>query len=260
MSKLALTARRYSNRALRFVTRGMTAIHEGFWLGLLTHEELNSTTASEYASDAGYVDPAHNEYGLYDWEQRAIEAWFPSSGRLLVGAVGGGREALALSLRGYDLTCFECAPRLLENTRALLRDHGREAVVIPAEPDSVPAVSGQFDGLIMGWGAYTHIRGTARRVAFLRALRAVAAPGAPLVVSFYSYRDATRMMTASNGVARIVHRLTRRGELPEFGDAINEGYYHRFTRDEVESELAAAGFERVHFSDMPFAHAVARAA
>lgn len=40
------------------------------------------------------------ENGLYPWEREAISSSFPPSGRILLGAAGGGRELAELSKMG----------------------------------------------------------------------------------------------------------------------------------------------------------------
>ena len=61
------------------------------------------------------------------------------------------------------------------------------------------------------------------------------------------------------GVANPIRALLGR-EPVDVGDALVPHYVHHFTRQEVESELRAGGFELVMAQSKPYPHAVARAA
>jgi hypothetical protein len=101
------------------------------------------------------------------------------------------------------------------------------------------------------------IRGRARRVEFLRAARTVLRDGAPLLCSFFVRPD-DRYFAVVNRVARPVRRL-RQAPPTELGDSIGPNYMHYFTRGELASELAEAGFALVDFGAEPYGHAIARA-
>ena len=50
---------------------------------------------------------AHDfEDGLFPWERAEIVASFPPSGRILLGAAGGGRELFDLCRMGYEVLAF----------------------------------------------------------------------------------------------------------------------------------------------------------
>jgi hypothetical protein len=102
------------------------------------------------------------------------------------------------------------------------------------------------------------VAGRARRVELLRAARARMAPGAPILLSFFTRKPGEWHAAAVARVANAARRV-RRLERVELGDAMDETYYHRFTEEEVRSELAEAGFEPLHFSHEPYGHTLARA-
>ena len=64
--------------------------------------------------------------GLFKEEERAISACFPKPpAHLLVGAAGGGREAVSLAAMGYRVTAFEPAAELaLSLQNRVLADRG----------------------------------------------------------------------------------------------------------------------------------------
>jgi len=176
-----------------------------------------------------------------------------------VAATGGGREQLALARRGLDTTGFDCLEALLPTCRGLLAEEGLEAAVVAAPASEVPPGLGGFDGVVVGWGAYTHIPGRARRVRFLDQLRRVLPPGGPLLVSFMTREEDSPSYRAIAAIANVVRRLRLSREPAEIGDTMHDTFDHHFKREEIEVELDAAGFDLVHHEAEPYGHAVGRA-
>jgi hypothetical protein len=59
----------------------MTAIHEGFWLGCLSADELNAVTARHYAQSLESTSPEGNLRGFFEWERKAVERFLNSPKR-----------------------------------------------------------------------------------------------------------------------------------------------------------------------------------
>lgn len=233
-----------------------TGLVSGFALGLFDREdfhyldELNAGRTGKWASES------HNLRGLLSWEEKALKAWFPSGGRLLITAVGGGREVLALEPMGYDLQAFECNPELVEAANRHLRTHGLASRVETCSRDRAPSTTGHFDGVIVGWGSYTLIMGRDARINFLRALREHLVEGAPLLLSYFKLEGSSRL---GDRIQRaIASRLRRLRGAPalEKNDVMDWNYRHRFPDAEIRAELAEAGFETAYISDDAYAHAV----
>jgi hypothetical protein len=158
---------------------------------------------------------------------------------------GGGREVLALAARGYAVTGYECNPALRRAGSVLLAEAGIDAELLPLARDAAPSGGGPYDGVVIGWSTYSLVLGRHRRVALLRALRDHVAPGAPLLASHFTRpAGGDRRSRAVTTVAGTTRRL-RRAEPVEPGDDLGWNAFHRFTRAEVESELAAGGFATV---------------
>jgi hypothetical protein len=258
---LRLRTRAYAaaDVAHRRVLAAMRVLHEGWWLGVLDASDLDALARIQYARWPQYRDDAYNASGLRAWEAQAVHDHFPGKGALLVGAAGGGREIVALARLGYRVDAFDCVEPLVEYCRCALSRAGAVARVVAAAPGKVPAGLDRYDGLIVGWGGYMHIPGRARRVAFLRALRRHVDAGAPLLLSFFTRADGARGLRWTYGIARALRRLRRCADAVEIGDTVDGTFDHHFTRDEIERELAAGGFELVAYSESPYGHAVARA-
>jgi hypothetical protein len=228
----------------------MTALHEGVWLGCLSADDLNAVTAKHFDESPYYASNEHNLSGFFNWEPPLLDRYFRPGSRILVAAAGAGREILALRKAGFDAEGFECSLPLVRASEKIFDQLGETNYVTHCPPDSAPPGSPIYDGLIVGWSAYTHIPTRPRRIAFLQAIRQRAVPASPLLISFFtrlahSY-DAVVYRTAS------VCRLFLRGdkELSKPGDHLEwRRYLHRFTRDEVEAELRSAGFRIAHYSE-----------
>lgn len=258
--------RGFRSRGARFLREGwLGGVVVGVRLGLASRERLHAGDEAYYSGgkDDGHTDYAgdeQNRRGLAEWETRVVSRFFPPRGRLLVMAAGGGREVLALARMGYEVDGYEPHPGLVAFARGFLaREGAAGGRVEPIGRDRAPEGGGPYDGVIVGWSAYTLIQGRATRVRFLRELRKLARPGAPLVVSFF-YRDGSPFRHAL--IARLGTLLRRaRGDEPvEEGDALAPNYVHLFHEDEVRAELREGGWEPVFYDTFTTGHAVGVAA
>lgn len=256
-------ARERRRRALN----ALNACFDGFWLGMLDRDDLDRLDEHFYGvghDEMGgrafsYRDDAHNRSGLQDWEQAAIERHFPAGGRVIVTGAGGGREVLALLERGFDAVGYEPNAALVTAGTGLLDELGHPGRLRPCRRDAFPDSGERGDAVLVGWGSYMLIPGRERRVAFLRTARAALPAGAPLLCSFFVRRPDARYFAILAATANAVRRLRGR-ERVEVGDTLAENFVHRFTREEVERELARGGFRMVSYAARPYGHAVAVAA
>lgn len=247
----------WTSRRVELVKRALRALHDGIYLGLLDPNDLNEVTQHTYSQSKIYPDDAYNLSGLFPWEQSAVDQFFNGCKSVLVAAAGGGREVIALVRRGIRADGFECNPQLLETAQRLLAREGLAANIVSAPADEVPTSFGLYDGGIVGYGAYRHLVGRQARVEFLRRFRGHLGPGGPLLLSF-QLRGESRRDRLVLKIAKLLGEL-RRAKVPaELGDILFDRFEHRFTRDEVEAELAAAGFKLAHLDQTLVSHAVAR--
>jgi hypothetical protein len=146
---------------------------------------------------------------------------------------------------------------LAASCRSLLVGQAVEVQVLEAAPDAVPDGLASYDGAIIGWGAYMHIPGRARRIAFLGQLRRHIRPGGPLLVSYFARRVDGRAFRSKAAIARVIRRLRFSSEPVEIGDSLDRTFDHWFTESDIRSELEQAGFETVSTAADPYGHAVA---
>lgn len=224
----------------------LQAVYDGAWLGLLRREDLHAVDERYYDRTASYHGDAHNLRGLFDWEKTALEA-FDGCRRVAVLGAGGGREVLALSRLGFDVTGYECNAALVRAAAELLPRQGCAAPVLHLPRDEAPADAEPFDGIILGWSAYTLIAGRAHRIDLLRRLRPLVRPGGPILLSFWTRGGDTPRFRVSAAVANAVRAVTR-GERIERGDALAPNFVHLFVAAEVSAELREAGWTPRRFT------------
>lgn len=218
----------------------LQAVYDGVWLGLLRRADLHAVDERFYDRSASYGGDAHNLRGLFDWEKAALEA-FGGCRRVAVLGAGGGREVLALSRLGYAVEGYECNAALVRYAAEFLPRQGCDARVSYLPRDGVPAAAQPFDGIMLGWSAYTLIPGRAHRIHLLRRLRPLVRPGGPLLISFHTRGGDTQRFRVSAAVANGIRAVTR-GERIERGDALAPNFVHAFTSAEIGAELREAGW------------------
>lgn len=222
----------------------------GLWLGVLDRKSLHLVGKAFYAEAATFCDPGHNRSGLMAWELEAVGRYFPTTGSVLIAAVGGGREAFALHALGYRVEAFDCNPHLVHLANALCDEAGMPFRVQCAAPDTCPPTDGPHDAAIVGWGGYAEIRGRSQRIRFLRQLRDCLRPGAPVLLSFHTRPEQARSYRLIAAIGNCLRWLGARDPV-EVGDTLVPYFVHFFTRAEIEAELAAAGFVAVFRGSSP---------
>lgn len=235
-----------SHRAVLHARKVALSGLNGVWLGLLSRDRLHEIDDAYYSGHRDYLDEAPARTGLKRWERAAVDGHFRPGGTIAVMGAGSGREVLALAELGYSVCGFECNPRLVEVGNRLTAGNGAGPLLAPAPRDGWPEFTARYDGIIVGWGAYMHIKGIKRRIEFLRQAHLRLVPGSPILVSFlYRSADSTYFKLSErigNGLAAV-----SRVEHVELGDALLPMFVHYFTRTEIERELNDAGFDMVDF-------------
>lgn len=169
----------------------------------------------------------------------------PGGRHLDIGSGDGVRAAdLAKKLKASSLTLCEPSQRMAALCRAL-----NAGDVWETSADVLPATESRFDLITCLWNVFGHMRDAETRVAALRAIADVMAPGALL---FFDVNN--RHNARAYGVARVMWRRVvdtlnpddRRGDTSftwDIGGARIPAMGHLFTPAECQRLLTAAGFE-----------------
>lgn len=252
--------------ALRRAQMFTTAVTEELALALLPEGKRSDVTRDIYARSPRYLAGGGTfEQGLFEWEIAAISASpFPSSGRILLGGAGGGRELKALIGRGYEVVAFEPSEALAQGAM-LVAAPGRAVVVIADYGDLVRAIerhSGplmpqlsdmSFDGVILGWGSLSHVLGADERSALFRALRTLA-PTAPVLLSYLAATAPVRGRRLR--VRKALARLTSNDLKAEARFLPWAGFFHTLSQPELERLASETGYGVVWNRPSPYSHAL----
>jgi hypothetical protein len=248
-----------SHRSLALLERLFDFFHavlSGFWLGVMSEKSLDYSDELHYNSANRYIGDKYNTSGLFDFEKAMIEKHFHGAKHLLLLAAGGGRETIALSGMGYVVDSYECNKKLVESGNALLERTAQNRILF-LERNSVPAEIKKFDGIIIGWGAYSLIRGRNRRISFLNSLKPFLNTGAPLMISFLWEEKKSRKDLIIKSVSNFF-RFFRLKEKSEPGDRLFNEFVHFFTEEEVRVELAEAKYRVIDYSSSEYGCLIAR--
>lgn len=256
---------RFYAASLRFLLRGFTlarACFNGLWLGLLSHRALQRIDAYYYAGGFGagvreydYLSESYNLRGLWPWESEALDRFFPDRRHILLVSAGAGRELIALVRAGFQVDAFECHDGLRAAGNALLERHSLAARIRSVPRDHGPAGTADYDGAIVGWGAYMLIPGRQQRIRFLAELRQRIRDDAPILLSFFSREGDRRGFFIVALLANLCRLPFFRPRI-EIGDNLIPNFAHFFVRAEIEAELDAAGFRLAHYTSRGYPHAV----
>ena len=231
----------WSFRFLKNLTSFLDAASSGFWLGVMSQRSLDYSDELSYSQNKFYTDDKYNESGLFDWEKPIIEKHFSQVKTILLIAAGGGREVLALSKMGFNVDACECNPKLIEYANNLLQKNqiNNEIKYLPG--NSVPGEIKKYDGIIIGWGAYSLIQGNKKRLSFLAGLYPFLNKETPLMISFLITRGRNKRDKIIQNVSNFFRILTNRDKT-EPGDRLEPDFIHYFTEEEIKNEIAQSKF------------------
>jgi len=159
---------------------------------------------------------------------------------VLIGGVGGGREALALAQRGYQVVAFDPARALISTLERALGDRRPSIEVLVGRYEDLPVLQPpdgrspaadlrqrpRFDAAVLGWASFSHIRSDAGRIDALRGMGALTA--GPIFLSYFSPMDER------------VSSALRQGSF-----ALRVGFFRQLSEEEIRRLIAEAGLEVV---------------
>ncbi len=266
-----VTALQWAGKTAWYVYRTEEVVRDELLRAWLDPEVRPLVTERDYARASSYLPGgATFERGLFDWESDVLASLhFPKSGRILLGAAGGGRELLALSERGFEVVAFEPNARLRAGAEAVARAHPRASVIDATYADLVQAArgrtgpladvvaSGPFDGVILGWGSLTHLMTSEEHLELLKATRACA-PCGPTLISFFMRPTAPNGNSERlrAGLRALFSTLGAKQPPDGIGYEMGTGFVYYFTEEEVHRLAFEAGYEVAHLRAHSFPHAV----
>jgi hypothetical protein len=246
------------------------SVRDELLLAFVPLDQRSSLTFDVYARNREYVQGGGVfSKGLFPWELALLnDSRIPRSGRVLLAAVGGGRELCALLERGYEVWGFEPVAALLESARGVARGsnanlakasyqdlvaraHGQKGVL--------DAFQGPFDFCVLGWGSLSHLTEPGAVIDVLRALRALA-PKAPVLTSFLLRASVEPTIGGSRKLRRVLRRtFAAVGGFPVASGLqfhVGSGFIYAFSREELVRLCREAGYDVALFSELGYPHAL----
>lgn len=163
--------------------------------------------------------------------------------RLLDVFCGQGREAAVFAGNGYDVVGIDESPDMVARARAHLDRLGHRATFIEGDFFTVDE-DGPFDVVYTSATMYGAFLGEHRRRELLDRCRSALATDGVVVISYYLDDASPGERTVYQLTARTTAVLTGGFRSVEPGDRYFAGVFFRFfTREEIDREVAAAGFE-----------------
>ncbi len=229
----------------------MDAVLSGFWLGVMSEKSLDLYDELHYNNSEKYADDNYNLSGLFEWEKERIEKYFSKAKKILLLAAGGGRETVALIRMGFDIDSYECNKVLIEYGNAFLQKYTKNFKIKYLPKDSTPEEVKKYDGIIIGWGAYSHIRGSKKRIAFLEQLQPFLNKDAPLMISFLTKEEKGRQEKITKKVSDFFRFLRNKDKI-ETGDRLQASFVHYFTKQEIIKELTQSNYKVLDYYDIDY--------
>ncbi|HLG20985.1 MAG TPA: class I SAM-dependent methyltransferase [Bdellovibrionota bacterium] len=267
MSPRFIRAYAFFDRCLFHFIRLWSLVRDEILWAWTVPEQREQITFQSYEVHSTFLSGGETfEGGLFPWERLAITSPpFPQKGHILVGGCGGGREVAELRKLGYEVTAFEPSPSFAEGSRRLAASLSRVRFAQASYRDLLAAFSGAenlltplirnatFDGMILGWGSFSHVTDITQRRNLLCALRKLY-PTAPLLVGFTSIPDIPagfidRMRPPMRRILTTFGAPSRAAD----GDVFTHGsgFTHCFTPKEFRQLASDAGYQIAHANLFP---------
>jgi len=250
---------RLSHSLFRFMGRlcnFLDAVFSGFWLGVMSEKSLDYSDELFYNRSKHYSDDKYNLSGLFDWEKAMIEKYFSNARSILLIAAGGGREVIALGKMGFEVDSYECNQSLIEYGNALLKKNGIDADIKYLPRNSIPSEIKKYDGIIVGWGAYSLIQGNKKRRTFLAGLYPFLKKETPLMVSFLWMEKKGKKDEIIKNISNFF-RIFSNKDKTEPGDRLVPDFIHYFSEEEIKNELIQSNFRVIDYYSSDYACVIA---
>lgn len=247
------------------VSTGSKHLLGGLLSRALTPDEMSELSVWLYDRLPGRYETK----GLWTWERD----WFrsrlpPPPARILVGAAGSGREAIALAELGYQVDAFDPATRMVELAEAVLAaphqvrvgsfEDLSSAVLDLADNQLSVFAGNSYDAVLLGWGALSHVIEGTERERLLAASTALA-PDGPVLASFFLRVEATRGGRTRRLGAQLGQRIAgARGlqsEASQIEFSTSLGFTQVFAAEELERLASSCDRELVWDPEPGFPHA-----
>jgi len=219
---------------------------------LMSPEDLIDFTRTSYARPHVVKGWGDNEFvaaGLTDDEVHLLEKMPVGQGQLLLLGVGGGREAIPLAQKGFDVTGVDFVPEMVAQAQSNALNHEMEIRGLVQDISKLEVTSASFDVIWFSTALYSQIPTRSLRIAMLQRIYHALRPDGCVVCQFNFDGSGRGFSVWGKRMRRLVAFVTWGNRQYEDGDHIHAGieFIHSFcNEEELFSEFEAAGFS-VHY-------------
>lgn len=170
-------------------------------------------------------------------------------GRLLLLGVGGGREAIALTMLGFQVTGVDFVPEMVEMARKNAAERGVKIAGMVQEISKLDVSAGSYNIVFLPAAMYSSVPTRNRRIEMLKRIRKALKPGGFLACEFH-WDNKDGASPKVEFIRKAIAFFTLGNFWYEKGDMLwgNAEFIHAFSsEDELKSEFKQGGFEVVHF-------------
>jgi ubiquinone/menaquinone biosynthesis C-methylase UbiE len=185
------------------------------------------------------------DLGLRAPEKAVLEKIALKKGRVLVLASGGGREAIALSQLGFDVTLVDFVPKMLERAMENARKNGTSISSLVQDMSRLDVPEDSYDIVWLFEGMYSSVPTRRRRMEMLKRIRKAIKPGGFFVCQFL-WKTETRDSFGIYILKKLLAYLTLGNYLYENGDVLwkETEFMHLFSsKEEISLEFEKRGFD-----------------
>lgn len=212
-------------------------------------DDLVEFSRQSYARDVKYWgSEATVGEGLSPLESCLLEKVPLERGRALVLGVGGGRDAIPLARRGFEVTGVDFVPEMVQKAQENAARQGVKIAGLVQEISELEVPPGSYDLVWLAREMYSSIPTRHRRVKMLRRIQLALRPGGYFICTYHW--ETEEMFSPKVEFVRKIFALLTLGNLEyEPGDMLwnHKEFLHAFSSEaELKSEFAAGGFTVLH--------------
>ena len=182
--------------------------------------------------------------GLTPDENDLLDRISQSNGRLLLLGVGGGREAVALGQKGFDVTGVDFIPQLVAKARKNCARRNIRFTGLVQEISRIDVPAASFDVVWLGDGMYSTVPTSHRRVEMLKRIRSALKDEGYCICQFF-WRRGKGVPHAVEWLRKCFSFLTWGNIHYEEGDTLfqNTEFIHEFSSEQtLKDEFKKSGF------------------
>lgn len=187
--------------------------------------------------------------GLGLEENLLLEKLPLQKGRLLLLLIGGGREAIPLAQRGFEITGVDFVPEMLEKAKENAMKRGIVIHGLLQEISTLDVPENYYDVVWIYAAMYSCIPTRAKRVETLKRIKRALRPGGYFACQFLWYTYSP--LKIGEFIKKCFALLTLGNLKYEQGDTLfkGEAFMHIFSsEDAVRLEFEEAGFELTYIN------------